>query len=205
MSGTVAVVCQDLARYHTFTIAALQLKLPPDISWDWRFGFNVAMNRNKAVQNMQGDWLFFLDDDQTFEPDVLLKLLDRSVDVIQALTPARVPPFAPHAYRWIDNDFRQAAPHEVPETGISEWDAVACGCMLIRKHVLEAIEPPWFAVSPDGRTDDLYFCKKVREKGFRVYIDSDTRCGHMTVTQIRPKHSRGAWGAELCFGDELWK
>lgn len=203
MGGTIAVAAQDLARFHTFTISTRLLKAPPDTTWDWRIGFNTARNRNLSVMNMAGDWVFFLDDDQAFEPDTLLKLLEREVDIVQALTPQRVPPFAPHAYKWINEDYKRADVHEVPETGISEWDGVACGCLLVRKQVFEKVAYPWFAVLPEGRSDDLYFCKKARDAGFKCYIDSDTRSGHMTITQVKPTYQGGRWGGELCFGNDL--
>lgn len=202
MGGTIAVFGQDLARFHTFTIAMRQLEVPPDTTWDYRLGFNIARNRNLAVRHMKGDWLFLLDDDQSFEPDVLLQLLNRNVDIIQALTPQRIPPFAPHAYRLTNGKFKQAGIDEVPEKGISQWDAVACGCMLVRRHVFEKVEAPWFAVLPEGTSDDIFFCKKAIDAGFKCYVDSDNRCGHMTLTQVRPVYQDGRWQGELNFGDD---
>ena len=202
MAGTVAVTAQDMARYHSFTMSALKLETPPETTWDFRLGFNTARNRNLAVSYIAGDWMFFLDDDQTFEPKVLLKLLDRNVDIIQALTPMRVPPFGPHAYVWKDNDFQRADPSLVPQTGISAWDGIACGCLLVKRHVFEAIEPPWFEVSGDGRSDDLYFCRKAKNAGFTCHLDSDTRSSHMTITKVSPEYHNGQWGGVLCFGDD---
>lgn len=200
MSGTVALIGQELARYHAFTAAMRTLRCPPGTKWDVRLGFQVAKHRNEAVRYMEGDWLFFLDDDQTFEPDVLLQLLDRNVDIIQALTPRRTEPFAPIAFKEINGRYVDTPPDEIAESGISEVAAVGCGCMLIRRHVFEKVEGPWFETNGYGETDDLYFCRKARAAGFKVWLDSDNRCGHMVVGEVRPYYLAKQWTATLKAG-----
>lgn len=53
------------------------------------------------------------------------------------------------------------------------------GCVLIRREVFEAIEPPWFDLKENFYGSDMYFFTKVRDKGFQVWIDPTVRCSHM--------------------------
>lgn len=200
MGGTIALIGQELARYHAFTIAMRQLKVPPDSTWTVKLGFQVAKHRNEAVREMQGDWLFFLDDDQTFEPDILLQLLERNVDIVQALTPARTPPYAPLAFIEESGRVKRSTGNMVPETGMSKWVATGCGCLLIRRQVFEKIEAPWFETNGYGETDDVYFCRKARAAGFDVWLDSDNRSGHMMVGEVMPTYQNGRWTGTIKAG-----
>lgn len=59
-----------------------------------------------------------------------------------------------------------------------ECDAVATGCMLIHRSVLEKMKPPWFEYTVGGNSEDLIFCYNARKAGFPVYCDLSTVCGH---------------------------
>jgi len=59
-----------------------------------------------------------------------------------------------------------------------ECDAVATGCMLLHRSVLESMEPPWFEYEAGGNSEDLTFCDKVLEHGFPIYCDLSTISGH---------------------------
>jgi 2-polyprenyl-3-methyl-5-hydroxy-6-metoxy-1,4-benzoquinol methylase len=60
-----------------------------------------------------------------------------------------------------------------------ECDAVATGCMLLHRSVLEKIEKPWFEYEAGGNSEDLTFCDKAKfEHGFPIYCDLSTISGH---------------------------
>lgn len=60
-----------------------------------------------------------------------------------------------------------------------ECDAVATGCMLIHRSVLETMERPWFEYEAGGNSEDLTFCDKaITEYNFPIYCDVSTICGH---------------------------
>lgn len=61
---------------------------------------------------------------------------------------------------------------------IVECDAVATGCMLIHRSVLEKMKPPWFEYITGGNSEDLIFCYNAKKAGFKVYADLSTVCGH---------------------------
>ena len=74
--------------------------------------------------------------------------------------------------------------------GAIEVDAAAHGTMLIARHVLEQLPEPWWAYDythADRETwpsEDVYFCRKVREGGFVQAVDMSQSSPHMTVGLI---------------------
>jgi GT2 family glycosyltransferase len=65
------------------------------------------------------------------------------------------------------------------------------GCTLIDMRVFEAVEEPWFRSTfwvRNGRkdivTEDVYFFRKARAAGFKVYIDTSVKCDHVDWCEI---------------------
>jgi 2-polyprenyl-3-methyl-5-hydroxy-6-metoxy-1,4-benzoquinol methylase len=59
-----------------------------------------------------------------------------------------------------------------------ECDAVATGCMLLHRSVLETIPSPWFEYETGGNSEDLTFCDKLVEAGIPIHCDMSTISGH---------------------------
>ncbi|MFH1185966.1 MAG: class I SAM-dependent methyltransferase, partial [Chloroflexota bacterium] len=73
----------------------------------------------------------------------------------------------------------------VPGTGepfpgaLRPCDAVGTGGIVIHRSVLEAMTPPWFEYCNGWGSEDLEFCKRVREElGLPVHCDFSTVSGH---------------------------
>lgn len=74
---------------------------------------------------------------------------------------------------------------------VFECGSIGTGCMLIKTEVFKHLEKPWFRTinecSEDSNirkiemTDDLYFCKKVRDAGFKILADGGVVCVHWDV------------------------
>lgn len=211
--GLVGVISGDLGRYSEFAINLLKLLVPEGSEWAWVKGNGFALNRNLIVQEKlkpHHEWLWFIDDDNTFRPDILMRLLTRKVDLIQPLVVTKKPPFQPYVYRFDSESGRYHTPlwDEIPVSGVSEWDAVATGGLLIQRSVLDAVGYPWFEegkTSPDGLGEDLFFSTKAKQKGFRCFVDSDNRMGHMTPLEYWPNSETGAWqvGVKLDTATEI--
>ena len=61
------------------------------------------------------------------------------------------------------------------------WEIDGCGMhfTMIRRDVVEAIKHPLFLdKGTTGAGEDFYFCRKVREAGFPIYIDESIHTGH---------------------------
>lgn len=75
-----------------------------------------------------------------------------------------------------------------PKKGLQEIDAGGTGCMLIARRVLEGMEKPFErTIDKDGVVEmgsDYYFCKKVKERGFKVWCHYDYLCRHFNELEL---------------------
>lgn len=65
-----------------------------------------------------------------------------------------------------------------------ECDAVATGCILIHRSVLEQMPAPWFEYRAGGNSEDLMFCKEAKAAGFPIYCDLSLICGHYSLVPM---------------------
>ena len=128
-------------------------------------------------------YLWFPDDDMSFPNDTVRVLLaemaqaDDKTMVIGGIYSSKSNPSEPLVYRgeglgafwkWKAGD-------------IFEVTSLGTGCMLIDVEKLKCIPRPWFKTVDAGgykRSDDLYFCDKVRNAGFKIVAHGGIICGH---------------------------
>ena len=80
-----------------------------------------------------------------------------------------------------------------PISGVNECDAVATGCIMIRRQVLDhdrwRMHVPIFQISDDPRadvtSDDFLFCQYVQACGYRVgYVLNGEACDHHRIVGL---------------------
>lgn len=207
--GTIGVSCNELARYSVFWHWWGLLRVPKATANIMAAGYDTACNSNDIIRQMRPEdqWVFIMDDDHTFAPDLLLNLLDRNVDVVVPLYTQRQPPFLPVAYKaelptgqfeqftWEDLDGRG---------GLLPVASAGKAGVLVRRHVLEALKDPWFEWA--GLIgEDHYFFKKCRDAGFEVYVDLDNRMEHLTTFAIQPhQYEDGRWVGRVALGHDVF-
>jgi len=151
-------------------------------------GADVAVARNNLAGRAAGDYILFIDDDVLLPTDALVKLISHNKDIICGLYYSRQEPFFPQIYyKNKESKDRYDAVFE-PE-GLIEIDACGGGCLLIKKEVFDKLEKPYFHYIPRGektlrKGEDLYFCEKAKEAGFKIYCDTSVKCGHMGTKVI---------------------
>lgn len=187
-AGTVVALAGEAGRYTRFAICmqALSFRLPPGTAVRWTLGSDIAESRNQACEEIEGDWIWFIDDDHAFRDDVLLSLLARNVDIVTPICLRRAQPFLPVPAE--HGDFLNLANHGPDD--LVEVNHGGSSGMLIRKRVLDAIEPPWFELGRDENgarvSEDVNFCRRAQAAGFKVHVDLAVRLGHMTTAIIWP-------------------
>ena len=196
--GTVVVAQDHLGRYAEFEESLERLQVPVDTKlWRVRSGA-CAMNCNVGVSKRTGGWVWFIDDDHTFEPNVLLRLLSHEKELVAPLVPMRYPPFDFVMYKKLDiiehQDRTTCASvfYTMPDLdGVSGLIPVQglpkSGC-LMRERVWKTMPPPWFKmgrIQPDQIDDDRYFMWEARSKyGFELWCDTDQVITHITTVSI---------------------
>ena len=62
---------------------------------------------------------------------------------------------------------------------IEEKDGCGMHFTMIRRDVLEALEPPYFVTgSETGAGEDYYFCQQAQKAGFKIHWDKSVYTGH---------------------------
>lgn len=141
------------------------------------------------------DYILWLDADMRFPKDTLLRLLARNEDVVGINYSTRGVPPSYVAIKQLGVEEGEASlrcPTTPESTGLEEVAALGFGAVLIRREVFEALHDPqgplgpWFSFQwvPQRKQmmgEDVYFCKLVREAGFKVYVDHDLskECAHI--------------------------
>jgi len=191
--GTVVVLTGETSRYTQFWLNLLEVgfQIPRGSTVRAMVGNDIAESRNQAVEEMVGEWVWFIDDDHSFRGDIVQRLLDREVDVVAPICYRRQSPFLPTAT--VDDDFLDVSLYG--EDALVEVQQTGSSGMLIRKKVFAALEPPWFEMGHDGRlpvSEDIVFCRRCREAGFPIHVDMAVRLGHITTATVWP-----TWSEEM--------
>ena len=203
-AGTVGVICGSLARYRQLFTSLERLKVPRGTTLVYSEGADIAQNANKLIENMTGEWLWIMGDDHTFKPDVLLNLLGHRVDIVVPTVCRRRPFFHPVIYSIAALDGSKGQMHswpslsaEHPHAGLIDVEAAGSAGMLIRKHVFKIINQPWFEWR--GTTsEDVVFCWKARQAGFKIHADLTQTLGHLTTCNLEPvRDEKGQWGMTI--------
>jgi len=192
--GMVGIPCGEQGRWTEFTRSLIVLERPKGTQLAFVYGAYIQANRNELVKQMlasDAQWLLMIDDDHSFDRRLAINLLDRHVDVVGALALARKPPYFVCAFQRtnsVTGDSLGVSIHDLAFE-MQEVAAVGTGAILIRRHVLEAIEPPWFESGVDQRgvnvSEDVTFAEKARAAGFKIWLDATQILGHLTGVTLK--------------------
>lgn len=158
--------------------------------------------RNEIVREFLAtdcDVLWFIDSDVTPHSDVLDKFIKYYEEWDLAGAPYAVfmrptgyegPQVVYTVYNGAGADGKGLKPAEVPTAGTGFVDGLATGCILVKRHIFEKLQEPWFEFKFDPKTrqlvegEDLGFCKKVNELGYRFFVDFSKPCHHVKSVDL---------------------
>lgn len=146
--------------------------------------------RNKLAKKaiaMGADWTMWFDSDMTFEPDTMLKLLDRGEKFVSGVYYRRNPPYTPVAFKECDVENKHWQDVEMQDQ-IFSVEGVGFGCVLLSTDVLFDVAAKfgtWFEPF-NGYGEDLAFSWRARQCGYDIKLDPAVQCGHvghMVITE----------------------
>lgn len=197
--GTVVLVTADLGRYGAFEHSLEGLIVPAKTQLLRVRGGSSANNQNVGVKKRTGEWVWFIDDDHTFAPEIVMRLLARNVDIVAPVVPMRHPPYNLVLYKQLEMAERDGRVVDFAETfytmsdlnGLTGMIPVQglpkAGC-LVRESVWAQMPMPVFKIGlihPDEVEDDKYFMWEVREKyRFTLWCDTDQSMTHLTTIAV---------------------
>lgn len=139
--------------------------------------------RNHIVEEMQGDWVWFIDSDQTFPELTVRTMLQHNHPIVGAMVYKKKAPYLPCVYMKAKEGYGYHA-LMFPFPGQPFYaDMTGTGCLLIKKEVFSKIPKPWFEYTIK-HGEDINFLEKAKEAGFKILIDPRIPVGHTTLTEI---------------------
>ena len=158
-----------------------------ETTFQYFYGYNVDQVRNLIADwVVKGyDYLFSVDSDIAFAPDTLVRLLAHDKDVVSGLYIQRIP--GEHILEIYEH---------TPTGGVSQMpygklkgrslvEVAGCGfgCVLVKAEVMREIGYPQFkyhsAINHANTvSEDVDFCTKARDKGFKIWADPNILCRH---------------------------
>ena len=134
--------------------------------------------------------LIFMDTDQIYPEDFLVKIMSHDKDVVGTAITKRYPPFNVLVMRGSLGKYRLVPDEDIENIHLLECDASGTGAIMFRTEVFfHASEfGKWFQVSvtDDGRPigEDVYFCSELRKAGYKIWIDTTIDIKHLGILAI---------------------
>lgn len=222
--GLLSIVANESARYTFFWGDLLGIVLPFGTRYSLHTGCYVVDSCNRAYSKLKEgeDWVMLMGDDHRFPPEIVLKLVglmyENDLDIITPLCFKRDFPPTPVVYRyqkmkqkdprsersaWNEKKEMGLVPinlNDFPQGGLIEVDGVGSAGMVVRRRVIEKMEPPWFRFGVGHWGEDLHFCRRAQDLGFKIWVDLDMPLGHIVNATTWPMHNdRGEWVVEYDF------
>ena len=175
----------------SLTNLALNAPMGSFLTWMIETGPNRAGNREKLAEAAiaaGARYLFFLDDD-TICPNTTLKYLvyeiekDPKIMVCGGIYTTKELPSVPIVFK----KFGDGAFWNWKVGEVFDCEGLGTGCMMIKTEVFQHLSKPWFfepneapvgvsttigdkivPILHSGGTEDLYFCRKVLDAGYRI-------------------------------------
>jgi hypothetical protein len=213
MRVLVGIIANDAARFSEFWSCVLRLKVPQGSVKENVIGGDWCSARNELARRCideEYDYLWFMDDDHSFAPELLQKLLTAAetydLPIVNPLCTMRTAPF--HLVTFAANPDPESKDRYLPISleglpgeGIVELEAGGCAGMLIRRDVLEALGGNWFEYT--DKSEDILFCEKAKAAGFKIHADLSARLGHITTAVVIPALTENGWETGITVGRDL--
>lgn len=171
----------------------------------FQIGSLVYMSRNelarKAIE-IGADYILWLDSDMVFDPDLLEKLMARmgeGVDMVSGVYFRRTPPFTPVMYDKLevgeDGNPTWTEFTDLP-TEMFEAGGIGFGCVLMRTSVAVSVFSKYLCFFDPirGMGEDISFCYRARQCGYKVWVDPAIQCGHVTKTIVDHNFYKAYYG-----------
>lgn len=152
--------------------------------------YSIDASRNLIVEHaleIGYDYILWIDSDMIIPKNTLIQLLSHDKDIVSGVYAYKLLPTAGQGRNAVAKRFKKDAKDTYEDISLSEIreserlmeiDGVGFGCVLTKVDVFKNIKKPWFRYTPN-MGEDIYFCRKAQKAGYKVYLDTSIRCGHI--------------------------
>lgn len=194
MNILIAVPCMDQVP-APFCQSLAQLQKVGNCVLAMQAGSLIYTARNYlATQAIKtdADFVFWLDSDMVFRPDTLSRMMEtlkeNDLDILTGLYFRRVPPYSPVLFDKLEMDGDACRFTEFDEIPDKLFEVAACGfgCVLMKTDVFFDVQGKFGNMfAPIGYNgEDVAFCWRARECGYKIYCDPSLVCGHVGYSVV---------------------
>lgn len=194
MKILIAVPCMDQVPF-TFAQSLSTLEKIGECKLAMKAGSLIYTSRNSlammAIQ-MDADFVFWLDSDMVFKSDTLARMMDtlkkNDLDILTGLYFRRVPPYSPVLFDKLEQNGEITEFSEFSKIPDELFEVGGCGfgCVLMKTDVFFDVQSKFGNMfAPRGNNgEDVAFCIRARECGYKIYCDPSIVCGHVGYSVI---------------------
>ena len=204
--------CSSLMNLIAYDAMNDQYIVPNGAQMAVQSGANVTQGRNDSVERFlaetDGEWLFIVDSDMTFEPHSLAQIMAQADPVERPIVGGlcfgrRGDGIFPTIFTFGPDQMLLVA--EYPENTMIKCGATGAAFLVIHRSVLEKMEAnysrpwPWFANEIHNgkpRGEDITFCARAGELGFPIYVHTGVKVGHVKNIELTEDFYRDRGGAD---------
>ena len=146
-------------------------------------------------EKLSYDYIMWIDSDIIFNVEQLKKLIESGKDIVSGLYKMSDNKHYATVKDMDDEFFKKNGYYpflkeeDIKGKELMEVDYTGFGWMLIKKGVFESLDYPWFRplwtkfemkdkIIEDFSSEDVGFCKLIREKGYKIYVHPEVIVGH---------------------------
>lgn len=204
MKTLIAIPCLDMV-HTTFFKAIMSLQRVGDVQFGMTCSSLVYDARNilaKRAVREGFDRVLWFDSDMDFPTDVMKLLsarLDEGLDFCSGIYFSRKAPVKPIVYQKVgyyhDDEHDEVTPsaipyYEYPRDQLFECEGVGFGIVMhsvkLLKDVGEKFGLPFSPILGFG--EDISFCMRARQLGYKLFCDSSIKAGHIGYGVIDETH-----------------
>ena len=189
MKTIIAIPCMEMV--HTeFVRSLVGMRYVGEIQFSFTECSLIYQARTalcRMALEAEADYVLWLDSDVVFQPDLMERLMEdiQGKDMVTAVYHARKPPFKPIIWKTIRTGILPANTQveqyeEYPEDGLFEIEGCGFGAVLMKTGVIRDVADTFhqtFGPIP-GLGEDLSFCVRARNCGYKIWCDPKLQIGH---------------------------
>lgn len=184
MKTLIAVPCLETVPSH-FASSLAMLNRVGDCQVAFNVGSLVYNSRNELARlavRTEADYILWIDSDMVFHPDALEMLMEdmKDHDFVCGLAFRRGKPYTPVLFKTLSLQGTCEQMNEYPDS-IFEIAASGFGMVLMKTEILFDVAAKfqtWFAPY-ENLGEDLSFCWRAKECGYKFYCDPRVKLGHV--------------------------
>lgn len=189
MKTLIAIPCMDQVP-ALFAQSLATMKMVGECQVAMQIGSLVYTSRNdlsRFAMKEGFDYVLWMDSDMVFPQDfherMLKTMTENDLDILTGIYYKRKPPYSPVLFKSMNQSgesWEYTWVEDVPDE-LFEVEACGFGCVLMKTEVLMSVSLKHRQLFQPmlNAGEDIAFCCRARENGYKIMCDPQIVCGHV--------------------------